>query len=483
MKLSMWMIANRLSSLDIELDIRENAPVILNSARRAYATNCVWVYAEKDYIVCNGEGDIIRFYNIDITQTFEIIQSVFDYFEDWSHQIHLASDEQDYQKVIELAWQVFHNPLVLFDDNSRVLGITKNYRPEELDAEWAYLCRYGYSSLRAVQCIRYQHSNIPFQRHGLQFYTLQGSPIFQYSGYFYGLKFNHIDCGHLNLLAYERPLNRGDHQVLEYIGKMLEPSLGQSLIQDDSSANNVFLNLLFGKLYDEKVLQTQLNYLKWRPEDSYQLALAEVFTQDTQVQQQNDLDLLVQTIRQWAVHCIVMKRDSYILILSNRNLEENRNILELFRGLTQKNPIKIGFSLPSQDLEHTDYLYRQAQAAITYGSLHQPKANIYAFFDYALDFMVDTTSLYDSVRSCLPGVVSLWNQRASGDELLQTLKCYLDHDRSASQTATLMHTHRNTILYRIQKLQDILGCSLEDSYIRDYCRISLRVLELYERQK
>ena len=45
MKLSMWMIANRLSSLDIELDIREDAPVILNSARRAYATNCVWVYA------------------------------------------------------------------------------------------------------------------------------------------------------------------------------------------------------------------------------------------------------------------------------------------------------------------------------------------------------------------------------------------------------------------------------------------------------
>lgn len=413
MKLSMWMIANRLSSLDIELDIREDAPVILNSARRAYATNCVWVYAEKDYIVCNGEGDIIRFYNIDITQTFEIIQSVFDYFEDWSHQIHLASDEQDYQKVIELAWQVFHNPLILFDDNSKVLGITKNYKPEELDAEWAYICRYGYSSLRAVQCIRYQHSNIPFHRHGLQFYTLQGSPIFQYSGYFYGLKFNHIDCGHLNLLAYERPLNPGDHQLLEYIGKMLEPSLGQSLIQDNSSANNVFLNLLFGKLYDEKVLQTQLNYLKWRPEDSYQLALAEVFTQDTQVQQQNDLDLLVQTIRQWAVHCIVTKRDSYILILSNRNLEENRNILELFRGLTQKNPIKIGFSLPSQDLEHIDYLYRQAQAAITYGSLHQPEAKIYSFFDYALDFMVDTTSLYDSVRSCLPGVVSLWNQRAS----------------------------------------------------------------------
>ena len=39
MKLSMWMIANRLQSLDMKLDIRGNAPVILNSARRVYATN------------------------------------------------------------------------------------------------------------------------------------------------------------------------------------------------------------------------------------------------------------------------------------------------------------------------------------------------------------------------------------------------------------------------------------------------------------
>ena len=41
MRLSMWMIANRLSSLDLELDIRSSAPAVLKSARRVYATNCV----------------------------------------------------------------------------------------------------------------------------------------------------------------------------------------------------------------------------------------------------------------------------------------------------------------------------------------------------------------------------------------------------------------------------------------------------------
>ena len=82
MKLSMWMIANRLSSLDMELDIKNDAPVILKSARRVYATNCVHVYQENNDVVCNGEGNTIRFQNMDLTQGFEIIASVFDYFQE-----------------------------------------------------------------------------------------------------------------------------------------------------------------------------------------------------------------------------------------------------------------------------------------------------------------------------------------------------------------------------------------------------------------
>ena len=69
MKLSMWNIANRLSSFDLELEIDEKAPAILNSARLAYATNCVHVYPEKDYIVCNGEGNIIKIRNMTILKT------------------------------------------------------------------------------------------------------------------------------------------------------------------------------------------------------------------------------------------------------------------------------------------------------------------------------------------------------------------------------------------------------------------------------
>ena len=141
MKLSMWMIANRLHSLDMKLDIREDAPVILNSARRVYATNCVHVYAENNDVICSGEGDFIRFENTDVTLGFEIVASVFDYFQDWMDRLIRLTRERDYQGVVDLAYEVFKNPIVLLDGNNRVLGITREYAPDALDEEWEYLSK------------------------------------------------------------------------------------------------------------------------------------------------------------------------------------------------------------------------------------------------------------------------------------------------------------------------------------------------------
>ena len=44
MKLSMWMLVNRLHNFELEVHIRDDSPVNLKSARRAYATDCVYVY-------------------------------------------------------------------------------------------------------------------------------------------------------------------------------------------------------------------------------------------------------------------------------------------------------------------------------------------------------------------------------------------------------------------------------------------------------
>ena len=111
MKLSVWMIANRLRDLDPVVELDEDAPVTLNSARLAYATNCVYLSSEKeDEVLCKGDGGTLRFSGIDLHTCFEVMQGVFDYFEDWNATIQESIHEERYQDMVDLAWQVLQTP-------------------------------------------------------------------------------------------------------------------------------------------------------------------------------------------------------------------------------------------------------------------------------------------------------------------------------------------------------------------------------------
>lgn len=46
-------------------------------------------------------------------------------------------------------------------------------------------------------------------------------------------------------------------------------------------------------------------------------------------------------------------------------------------------------------------------------------------------------------------------------ELLPTLQSFFDHQRSWQKTANALHVHRQTVLYRIRKVEDITGLNLD----------------------
>lgn len=58
MKLSMWMIANRLTSFDLELHIKNDAKQVLKSARQVYANDCAVVTARGSNVICYDASDV-----------------------------------------------------------------------------------------------------------------------------------------------------------------------------------------------------------------------------------------------------------------------------------------------------------------------------------------------------------------------------------------------------------------------------------------
>ena len=65
---------------------------------------------------------------------------------------------------------------------------------------------------------------------------------------------------------------------------------------------------------------------------------------------------------------------------------------------------------------------------------------------------------------------------AKGDgEILRTLDAYFASNGSPTEAATRLHVHRNTLLYRLQRIRSIADIDLDDPEVRLALQIALRI--------
>ena len=69
--------------------------------------------------------------------------------------------------------------------------------------------------------------------------------------------------------------------------------------------------------------------------------------------------------------------------------------------------------------------------------------------------------------------------KAHNTNLYQTLKCYFDNNASVNKTSAQMFIHRNTINYKIKKIEHILSCDLSSFEERFTLMLAIKLLEMY----
>jgi DNA-binding PucR family transcriptional regulator len=70
--------------------------------------------------------------------------------------------------------------------------------------------------------------------------------------------------------------------------------------------------------------------------------------------------------------------------------------------------------------------------------------------------------------------------RLHGAQLVQTLAAYFAAGRSLSATAERLHTHRNTVLYRLHRIEELTKAKLRDPAIELELQVALRIAATLE---
>ena len=136
-------------------------------------------------------------------------------------------------------------------------------------------------------------------------------------------------------------------------------------------------------------------------------------------------------------------------------------------------------------------LYIQASAATRLGRFfcEDKKQRIFFYRDYSMYLMVDL-AVESAVRQhkfgnitylCQPGVMMVirYDERY-GTELFPTLKAYLKCSGNASACAQAMGVHRNTVNYRINLIEDLLGYKLDNAHTMVALSFSMMLLDYEE---
>lgn len=139
----------------------------------------------------------------------------------------------------------------------------------------------------------------------------------------------------------------------------------------------------------------------------------------------------------------------------------------------------MGVSLMFSDASKMKYAFRQAEKALELGSSARPGKNAYFYSDFFLEDMLTSYSRFIPLGSLyiqsLDSIIKDDNYCCSNCRLLL---CYLCCERNLTATAKLVNMHRNSITYRIEKIQNMLGLDLDDPEVRLRLMISFKALEI-----
>lgn len=159
-----------------------------------------------------------------------------------------------------------------------------------------------------------------------------------------------------------------------------------------------------------------------------------------------------------------------------------RQILVRLNRISKQEHGYIGVGRTACGLVGFQNSYREAIQACQIGKKIWPKENI-CFYDSLgvwrlLGNIQDKQELHAFIDETLGKIIQY--DQAKGAELLKTLEVYFECNGKLKKVTEKMFVHYNTILYRLERIEQITGKSLEDATACLNLQLALKLLKIIE---
>lgn len=475
MKLSMWILADRLGEDVSRYDIGEGPANITGirffteelsefSPEHVYVGKSADVFSDEEFgdqvLMVHGY-DIMFIKNKSVEAVLNEVLSSFDFYNAWESSLWAALAGSDaVGRMVALSEGVFKSPIAVADIGGRVLAYTQGDGPHSQDQGWQYIMEIGrvpqtYTSSRIEDVggnVLTDWAATP------QIYRMDGRICLGAR-----IEADGESVAAFYMQQFDRVFTQGDVQLARVFCAAL--SVAAASMNADvgiKSGAAVVAGILDGA---EVVPQAAVKLTQALSAAPYQVIAIRSAVSNVSVVRKNTLLGIVGGI---SADCVTLEYQGDILCVTAAARAEYF-VQALLRHISGSH-YAIGLSRPFSRWEILAARHRQALFAISHGE----HSGVYSFEDCAFDHILSCVAEADRELELVHPALELLSDydKKHGTQLYETLECYLSKERNMVETAAALCLHRNSMKYRAKRIKELIGRDLDDPRERLYIAMS-----------
>ena len=482
----MWIIAEELAELNPTCNITDGSMSVVlyrllagGSRSRDGYVNIEMMYdhigADTGTVVMTHGVDVITLRQVYVTDTVNTIIQIFDKYRLWNLDLLEASKSPaNFQAVLDVAHEMIQCPMFFGNVSMHIYAITSQYAKEQVFDEWDDVKLMKTMTAPLLEKLRIFDlpAQFPEEIDPAIMPALPGAKN-KYS-IRVGCYLDGTLWGHLILYYMGSTIRTSVLQLARYVADIF----GQMIkVNNDSGAqyNSRFswlIDLMDGQDVSDEPLATIYRQLKWAHSDT--LLLHKIVSGKSRYDK---------SMRYWIADSmseipgiIVFTHGNSVIVIVRRGDASAQQALDRIIRLIGIGDYHCGVSFPFKGLRNIAIYGRQAAYAVEFAPCSWDK--IHLFNDCTLRGVAVELKSHTQWRSWItPSLIELIElDDKQGTNYYTTLFYLLVNKGHIGNTAKALFIHRNTLLYRIDKLEKLLDVDLQEESVLTYLRFCFSML-------
>jgi sugar diacid utilization regulator len=427
-----------------------------------------------------------------------------------SQLLEALSHSNDIQEIIDLGYKLIGNPIFVRDISFKVLAFTQNIKLD--DHVWNHIISKGYQPFSAFQFLT-KHGFIDTANntvlpiyfknidpvkdefHSKKVMTMGINenlsyiikPIFDpenrisISRVWSNICIGNKIIGQVVALESFKSFSETDIALMKKLSDTISQEMQKQKYYKNFSEHKqdlIITDLLDEKIKDQETLEERLKYISWNLK-----APMRVITVTTNTKNISEFslkyirgffkDLFANTT------CILYEGCIVVIFSCSAGKELNDIQRQTLNKFMLETDMFSGVSRDFSNLLDVKKHYAEALNAIKSGKHLNDDKVLFFYEDYILQHIFNLCTAEESLKEmCHPSIFTLIKyDNDNSTSYVKNLYSYIMTFKSPSELASLLHIHRNTMYYRINKIETIMNIDLSniDNYFSIY--LSFKILE------